>query len=137
MPELKALLPVHYEELSLHKGKFPLDPDYPQYIAREHRGELLFVTVRRDAELVGYFIGFISPGLHYKTCLTCIMDIFYVKIDARGEGAGTLLFKTVEDILEKRGVNLMFVGSKNHRSASFLFEKLGYEPVETYYQKWF
>jgi hypothetical protein len=30
----------------------------------------------------------------------------------------------------------MFVGSKMHKDASFLFEKLGYELVETFFCLW-
>lgn len=133
---LKPLLPIHYEELALNQDKVPLSPQFDKYIAAEHRGELLFVGLRNAGELVGYFIGFIAPGLHYSTCLTCQMDIFYVHPDHRGTGAGFQLFKFVEQQLKQRGVQRMFVGSKMHKDASWLFEKLGYTPVETYYSTW-
>lgn len=133
---LKPLLPIHYEELALNKDKVPLSPQFDKYIAAEDRGELLFVCLRSAGELVGYFIGFISPGLHYSTCLTCQMDIFYVHPKHRGSSAGYQLFKFVEQQLKNRGVQRMFVGSKMHKDASWLFEKLGYTPVETYYSTW-
>lgn len=136
LPYLKPLLPVHYQELALNQDKVPLSPQFDKYIAAEHRGELLFVVLRNAGQMVGYFIGFISPALHYSTCLTCQMDIFYVHPDHRGNGAGFQLFKFVEDQLKKRKVQRMFVGSKMHKDASWLFEKLGYKPVETYYSTW-
>ena len=136
LPYLKPLLPVHYQELALNQDKVPLSPQFDKYIAAEHRGELLFVVLRNAGEMVGYFIGFIAPGLHYSTCLTCQMDIFYVHPDHRGNGTGFQLFKFVEQQLKKRGVQRMFVGSKIHKDASWLFEKLGYKPVETYYSTW-
>jgi len=133
---LKPLLPIHYEELALNQDKVPLSPQFDKYIAAEHRGELLFVGLRNAGELVGYFIGFVAPGLHYSTCLTCQMDIFYVHPDHRGAGAGFQLFKFVEQQLKQRSVQRMFVGSKMHKDASWLFEKLGYTPVEIYFSTW-
>lgn len=136
LPEFKPLFPLHWEELALNKDKVPLDPQYDIYVARERRGELLFVTLRELGEPVGYFIGFIAPGLHYKTCLTCTMDIFYVHPDKRGGRGGIKLFKFVENELKRRGVDRWFVGSKCHADASWLFELLGFNRVEVYYSKW-
>lgn len=133
---LKPLLPIHYKELALNQDKVPLSPQFDKYVAAEQRGELIFVTLRSAGQMVGYFIGFIAPGLHYSTCLTCQMDIFYVLPEHRGSGAGFQLFKFVEQQLKKRGVQRMFVGSKMHKDASWLFEKLNYTPVETYYSAW-
>jgi len=136
LPELEPLLPLHYEELALNKDKVPLSPQYPVYINRERNGELMFMVVRDRGELIGYFIGFVAPGLHYSTCLTLIMDIFYIHPEHRGSSTGHKLFKAVEAEAKKRGVQRMFVGSKVHLDASWLFEKLGYEKVETTYSTW-
>lgn len=136
LPELQALLPLHYEELALNQDKVPLAPQYGIYIARERAGELLFVTLRDAGELVGYFIGFIAPGLHYGTCLTCTMDIFYVRKDKRKGSAGVRLFRFVEAELRRRRVQRWFMGSKIHADASALFQRIGAAPVETYYSKW-
>lgn len=133
--ELKELLPIHYEELALNKDKVPLSPQFDIYIAREKRGELIFVALREAGTLAGYFIGFIAPGLHYSTCLTCTMDIFYVHPAKRGGRAGIKLFKFVEAELTRRGIDRWFVGSKVHMDASWLFEFLGFEKVEVYYSK--
>ncbi|MDM1720530.1 GNAT family N-acetyltransferase [Acinetobacter towneri] len=133
---LKPLLPIHYKELALNQDKVPLSPQFDKYVATEKQGGLIFVTLRNAGQMVGYFIGFIAPGLHYSTCLTCQMDIFYVLPEHRGSGAGFQLFKFVEQQLKKRGVQRMFVGSKMHKDASWLFEKLNYTPVETYYSAW-
>lgn len=136
LPELMPLLPLHYEELALNKDKVPLDPQYEVYLQHDAEGSLLLVTLREAGELVGYFIGFVSPGLHYKTCLTCIMDIFYVRPDKRGGRAGIKLFKFVEEELKRRGVQRWYVGSKCHMPADWLFEFLKFERVEVFYSKW-
>lgn len=136
--ELKPLLPLHWAELALDKDKVPLDPQYDVYIAREERGEVLFVTLRDAGELVGYFIGFIAPGLHYKTCLTLTMDIFYVVPQHRGKSGGVALFEAVKKEAKRRRVQRWFVGNKEHSKvhAEALFLHLGFEKVETYYSLW-
>lgn len=136
LEEFRPLFPLHWEELALNKDKVPLDPQYEIYIQREARGELIFATLRELGQPVGYFIGFIAPGLHYKTCLTCTMDIFYVHPEKRGGRGGIKLFKFVEKELKRRGVHRWFVGSKCHADASWLFEILGFNRVEVYYSKW-
>lgn len=136
LPELMPLFPKHYAELALNQDRVPLDPDYSIYVERDRRGEVLLVTAREDAALIGYFVGFIAPGLHYRTCLTLTMDIFWVAPESRGAGAGWHIFKAVEAEARRRGVQRMLVGSKLHKDASFLFEKLGYEEVERYFTCW-
>jgi hypothetical protein len=135
--ELKQIIPMHYEELALNKDKVPLSPQWDIYKARDALGEVIFVVMREKGEMIGYFIGFIAPGLHYSTCLTCIMDIFYIRPDKRGAALpGIRLFRAVEDELKRRGVDRWFVGSKTKADASALFEFLKFEKVETFYGKW-
>jgi len=136
LAELQALLPLHYAELALNQDKVPLEPQYNVYIERERRGELIFVVAREEGAMIGYFIGFIAPGLHYKTCLTCTMDIFYVHPDKRTGTAGLKLFRFVEVELKRRGVQRWFMGSKVQADASALFERVGASKVEVYYSKW-
>lgn len=136
LEEAKPMFPAHWAELALDQDKVPLDPQYEVYLERDARGEVMAVTVREDGALVGYFVGFVAPGLHYKSCLTLTMDIFWVHPDHRGAGAGVELFRTVEGEAKRRGVQRMFVGSKLHKDASWLFKRLGYEEVERYYATW-
>jgi GNAT superfamily N-acetyltransferase len=136
LPEFQPLFPLHWEELALDQDKVPLDPQYEIYAQREFMDQLLFVTIREDAAPIGYFIGFIAPGLHYKTCLTCTMDIFWLHPSKRGNSTGALLFNFVEKELKRRGVDRWFVGSKCHLDASWMFERLNFERVEVYYSKW-
>ena len=136
LPEFQYLLPEHYEELALNKDKVPLMPQWDIYFGREDAGELLFVTARELGTVIGYFIGFVAPGLHYQTCLTCQMDIFYIKKEYRKGRLGIKLFKFVETELRRRGVMRWFVGSKVHADASALFEYLQFKPVELFYSKW-
>lgn len=136
LPELKPLFPEHYRELALNQDDVPLDPQYDEYLRRDAAGAVMLVTLRDRGELCGYFVGFVAPGLHYQTCLTLTMDIFFVRADHRGKMGGIILFRAVEKEARRRGVQRMFVGSKCHKDASFLFERLGYREVERYYSMW-
>lgn len=135
LEEMKPLFPMHWEELALNKDRVPLDPQYDIYLERDAKGQVMFVTLRELGELVGYFVGFVAPGLHYRTCLTLTMDIFYVRPDKRGR-CGVKLFRAVETEAKRRGVQRMFMGSKCHKDAGWLFQRLDYEVVEHYYSKW-
>lgn len=136
LDELKPLLPIHWEELALNKDKVPLDPQYDVYLAREAKGEVLFVSLRETGKLIGYFVGFIAPGLHYRTCLTLTMDIFFVEPSRRGHRGGVILFREVLREAKRRGVQRAFFGSKLHKDAGRLFQAFGFEAVETYYSAW-
>lgn len=137
LEELKPLFPTHWAELALDKDEVPLDPQYEIYLERDRAGQVMLITLRDAGQLAGYFVGFVAPGLHYKTCLTLTLDIFYVWPSYRGNGAGFILFKEVEKECERRGINRMIVGSKLHKDASWMFEKLGYVEIERYYSKTF
>jgi GNAT superfamily N-acetyltransferase len=131
--EMKPMLPDHWKELALDQDRVPLSPQYHVYDERDAQGMVLAIALRDAGELVGYFIGFVAPGLHYSTCLTLHLDIFWIHPDHRGQKGGVMLFKAVEAEAKRRGVQRLFVGSKTHLDASFLFEKLGYTKVETTY----
>lgn len=136
LPEFKPLLPLHWQELALNQDQVPLDPQWEFYFDRERRGELLFVSIREKGSIIGYYIGFVAPALHYQSCLTCITDIFFVAPDKRGAMTSLKLFKFVEEELRRRGVKRWFVGSKAHADASAIFERLKFERVEVHYSKW-
>lgn len=136
LDELKPILPLHHAELALFQDKMPLDPQFDIYIAREAAGQLSFVTLREQGALIGYWISFIAPGLHYRTTLTATMDILYVHPDHRGAGAGFVLADAVKAELVRRGVKVWWAGSKNHKDIAWFLERLGMAKAEEYYVMW-
>ena len=134
--EVQPMLPEHYQELALNKDKVPLDPMYDVYDRLDAEGKTLVVTLREDGRLVGYFVGFVAPKLHYKTCLALTMDIFWTHPDIRGGLAGVRLFRAVEKEAKRRGVQTLYYGSKLHKDSGRLFEFLKMTPIEMYYSKW-
>jgi hypothetical protein len=134
--EILPLLPTHWDKLALNKDKVPLDPNYDIYLQRDARGEALYIALRDKGQLVGYWIAFIAPGLHYKTCLTAMMDIWNLLPGYENGRAALILMRAVQREYERRGVNRSFIGEKLHKPTGRLFKAFGYEPVETYYSKW-
>jgi hypothetical protein len=135
--ELLPLLDAHYGEISTHKDHgVALDPMVNVYRAREADGTLMMVIGREQGEIVAYFVCFVAPGLHYKSCLTCSPDIFFVREDRRTGLTGVRMFRFVEKELKRRGVKRWAVGSKIQHDASALFKFLDFEAVETTYEKW-
>lgn len=145
MEELKPMFDPHWRELGLNQDKVPLDPQYDIYMQREALGEVLLAVLREAGKVVAYFVGFVTPALHYKTCLTLTMDIFWLHPDYRdGDSLDQLeshmlalqLFEAVRDEAKRRGVQRTFYGSKLHKDASRVFEELGMVEVERYYSQW-
>lgn len=136
LEELKPLLNIHWEKLALNKDKVPLDPQYEFYLRKEAAGELMFMVLRDSGKIAGYWIAFIAPGLHYRTCLTAQMDIWNLLPGYENGHAAMVLMRAVEREYRRRGVQRSFIGEKLHMPTGRLFKAFGYEPVETYHSKW-
>lgn len=134
-PELEKLFPAHWEKLALDKDSVPLDPQYDEYARRERNGELMMVALRDGGRMVGYWVAVIAPGLHYRTCITAIMDMWFVLPEYENGVAAMILMRAVEREYRRRGINRSFVGEKLHRPCGRLYEAFGYEAVETHYSK--
>lgn len=138
LPEIKCLIPTHYEELSEHKLRgIPLDPNFDHYLARDARGEVILIALRDAGKLVGYLVSFITPGLHYQSCLTCSSDIFFVYPDSRGMQGGVLLFQEWLREGHRRGANLMSAGfkTKHAKHVRPLLDAMGFFEAEIMFWK--
>lgn len=138
--EIHKLLPSHYHEISEHyKHGVPMNPDLNKYQIKEDNGEILYIALRDSGELVGYYIGFIQPALHYKDCLTLALDIIYVTPDSRGQKGGAMLMNHVIAEAKRRGVKVMTMGFKESHRAHMerLLQDSGMSPFETHYALWF
>lgn len=145
LEELKPLFDPHWKEIALDQARVPLVPNYPEYLKREAEGQVLCVVLREAGRVVGYFVGFIAPGLHYMTTLTLTMDIYWIHPDYRAEDSlsqleedmlAELLFGTVKAEAVRRGVKRPFYGSKVHRDSSGLFIQLGMYKADEYFSDW-
>jgi len=134
LEDLKKVIVEHYEELSVTK-EFPLDPDWDVYLHLWQGGRMKFITCKQDGELIGYVIFFISPHLHYKTCLTASEDIYFLKKEYRKGRNGLRMFQFAEKLLKEMGVNRIVYNTKVHLDNSKLFEFMGFKCIDKVFTK--
>ena len=127
--KLDVMLQDHKEELCL----FPdakLDPDWNAYKKLHEAKTLKVITARRNDEIVGYTVNFISRHFHYNF-LYGVNDIIYMHPDYRGYGIQ--LIKTTERLLKDIGVEFFSLSIKPHVDFRRVVEKLGYSLLEFQY----
>jgi hypothetical protein len=145
--EMEPLFVGHHHEIGNFIDKMPLDPKYDEYLKLEQLNKLQICTVRDDGKLIGYYVGIIDGGLHYRSTLTNKMDIFYVDKSSRGGGSvvGKLMFTFVLRENMRRGVKFWRVGAKintagiafiNSLELEFNGKKFRFEPIETHSAMW-
>lgn len=135
LPELQLLYPEHWEEIACNKDSIKLNPDYARYQSLAISGVLFLTTVRDDGKLIGYFLGFIMPHLHYQQSKTLFYDIFFLQKVYRKGRTGIKLFQFVEAACKARGVEKIYLSTKVSADVSPLFEYLGYGLCEKVYTK--
>jgi len=135
IPEMLGIFPEHWEEIALNKETIKLDISLEEYQNLEDSGKLHLVTVRDDGKLVGYYVGFVTFHMHYKSTLMGFTDIYYLQKEYRKGFTGVKLFKFVEKSMKDRGVKVMSAGMKLHHDNGKLFEFLGWKEIERTYQK--
>lgn len=135
--EAKALWDLHFEEVGEGKIRgWDLDPDIGRFDAIHANGALHIVTVRKNAELVGYHASIVERLLHYRQILAGKSDLYWIRSDCRTGRTPLRLFEMVERTLKARGVQMLYDGTKLSHDHGRLFEHLGYQPIERRYSKW-
>ena len=136
LEEMKPLFDEHWEELAIHKDKIKLSPDYDKYLHIDEFGMLHVMTARDDDKLIGYFISFVQPNLHYKDNMFASNDILFIHPDYRKGSVGYKLFKNAESSLLELGVDVIIIHTKIHKDFKPLMDKLGFDRVEYIYSKY-
>lgn len=134
--EMRAyLLMKHWEELALDRDKISLSFNWDLYLAMEKSNSLHVLTVRDGARLVGYFVAFVFPHLHYAEAgIMAHTDVYYLLPEYR-TGNGAKMFCELERTLIQRGVIKIYLSTKVHADHGALFERLGYKQSDKVYTK--
>jgi len=132
--EIQQLLHLHYEEISLLK-EYPLNPQFGIYEKLDETDKVKVILCKKDNEIIGYIVFFISHHLHYADCLMAIEDIYYLKKEYRTGRVGIRMFKFAEDYLKSIHVDMIKYSTKVHADKSSLFEYLGYTNTEKVFTK--
>jgi GNAT superfamily N-acetyltransferase len=124
--DLKPLLDLHYEELTLHKEHVKLNPDFNRYKALADSGILQIVTARDQGRLVGYSIWVVNTNLHYQDCVMANNDVLYLHPDYRKGTLGIKLIKESEKILKDQGVIKILWHIKHAKDFRNILYRMGY-----------
>lgn len=133
--EMKPLWLTHWEEVALHQGAVPLDPDEDEYARMDAVGMLSLVIARKDGVLIGYYASIIKPHLHYRTTLHAFTDVYYVLPKYRNGWCGIRLFQHAEKVWRARGVKKAFTATKLHLDMGAILRRLDWEPAENTFCK--
>ena len=126
----------HWEEVAANKEKVDFNPDYDKYKVIEDTGSLHIVTARKEGVLIGYFVSFLTPSIHYKDHVFALNDVLYVAEKYRGGSVAFKMFIFAESHLKKLGVSVIFIHMKVYAPFDKLCLKLGYTNVERSYSKY-
>ena len=108
--EIKPLFYKHWLEIAGHQDTVKLDPDFDRYQSIEEMGSLRIFTVRDDGKLIGYFISFIMPHIHYRNTVYALNDILYLAPEYRGGTIGYRMFKLVmKDLKDNCNVDILVI----------------------------
>jgi len=135
MNEIEPLLLEHWKELALDQNTITLEPDWAAYWLAKRNNNLCVITARSDVLLIGYYVGFIKPHLHYKNSLTAYNDIYWIHPDYRQGMTGIKFLKYIEEFMKNAGVQRIIMNTKAHLDKSPIFERLGYRPSDIVYTK--
>lgn len=138
LDELIPFFEPHYKELSDHyKHDIPLKPNYHEYLHRQYKDELVYVSLRDSGELIGYFIIFVIEDLHYQA-LTFQGDIIFVEQSKRGASGGGMLMEVAKKEFVRRGAKVFRVGYKASHAPHMdkLLSAFGFETTEIMQSLW-
>jgi GNAT superfamily N-acetyltransferase len=134
--EIKPLFFKHWEEIAGNKDVIALEPDFDKYKQIEENGMLRIFSARDDGDLIGYFICFVSPHIHYKSTIYAFNDIMYVKPSYRGSTVGYRLIKNaMTDLKENCAVDMLVIHMKVEHEFRKLLNHLGFALAEENWQR--
>jgi len=129
--EFPPLFAAHFHEIARDRERIPLAPDWESYMDLERRGRL-FVFTARVPELVGYFFADVGPGLHNRTSIMAVTDMYYLKPEHRVGMNGYRFLKAAIDTLK---FDKFAIQTKREPDVGPIFKRLGLAAVETVYTK--
>jgi GNAT superfamily N-acetyltransferase len=131
--EVRPLAELEWEE-SGHPTE-ALVIDWDSYFGLEEAGLLKFFTARKEGILVGYFVVLVSQPFTTKGQLVASYDAVYVHKDYRKSMVARRLFSFVESCIKEDGIYRVVASSSKKNPIGAFLNRLGYNEIETKYEK--
>jgi GNAT superfamily N-acetyltransferase len=136
LDDLNTFFPLQWKETIYPDGKEQLNPNFEVYIEAEKNNSLIFISLKKDNKLIGYFLGIKYQYPHSKDEYYVLQDSIFIHPDFRGIGGGVKLIKKLEEECKKEGVSRILLCSRAHNNITKLFERMDYNLSEVYYSKY-
>lgn len=131
--EMIPLLQEDWDEIG--DDHLPFDPDFDTYEELESNNLLRIFTARVEGELVGYFVVIYVPSLQSKGKLLAINDTIFVSKAHRNKMIGPRLFRFVEKCVKQDGMDRLYVVITEKNDIGDNLLRMGYNKIETRYEK--
>jgi hypothetical protein len=136
-PDAKPLMQRHWEEIALDRENIKLSLDEARYQGMDDAGILHILAMRDEGRLVGYYLAFLLPHVHYKEAgLMAFTDIYFVQPESRQATNGIQIFIEAEKSLREKGVVKAYLSTKVHHDNSPIFEALGWKLSDKSFTKY-
>ena len=131
--EAMDLFDKHYKEIAERTDVIKLDPDLARYEFFVANEMLEVHTIRKDGELIGYSLWFVSNHIHYKNSVTACSDVLFISPNQRKGSTGIKFIKwSLEKIKERNPQRIMF-HVKDHVDYSPIIKRMGAKHFESVY----
>lgn len=131
--EAQELLKLHWEEIAKDKKLLFLNPDVDLYNKLSARTNIVVVTARTNAKLVGYFVWFLAKHPHYKHVLVAEEDIHFLLPEYRKGLNGYLLAREAVSLVKPLGVRYFRIREKIGHEHPALMKRLGFLATDVTY----
>ncbi|MEE8207874.1 MAG: GNAT family N-acetyltransferase [Nitrosomonadaceae bacterium] len=111
--------------------------DHKQFIDMDEMGLLQIITAREDGELVGFHISTIANDIFYKGKKTAFVMLYFMKKENRGGGNALSMFEYADKVFKGSNIDRAFMSRKIHLNNEKLFDKLGFNQIESNYEKYY
>ena len=133
--EALVLIEDHFSEVYPAREVYDLEMDWDTYAKLEDLGMLKIFTARDGSTLVGYLWVIVSPNIHSKGNYTACDVGLFVANSYRGRSVAVKLIKFVETCLREDGFKTFHLVGTAEKPIDSLVERMGYNKIETKFQK--
>jgi len=131
--EIGTLLDAYNEE-SGATGWGP-ELDVETYARLEQLDLLHILTAREQGKLVGFAVMMIGPDLGYRGRKLAVVNLLFLHPDYRKGIVGRKMIEAVEDTMRVLGADRVALATRPQPDLSPLYERMGYQRLETNYAK--
>lgn len=134
--EVDALARLHWAGTQGYRRHEPYNPDKDRYILFNDLGFFHLITVRDEAQLVGYFGVYLTKSMHSQIPMA-VEDTFFIHPAYRHGTRAIRVIKFIERHLAANGVRDVLFSCEvdNTSGIKGLLELLDYHPVIVQYHK--